>query len=240
MAASVDGCLAYKWLHQVTTACGAACGIQRDSCVAFISRSKAPAVKISISILLCSSSMHKLVGSAQGTRFCQQLSLQALSAGHPSSCPALRDTVHNHCGLGSFMLSAERRPICVSTQPPPWHCSFIMHCCSDVPLWAVLSQNSDRVSMQNPHTLVLLCSLLREFRAGRFVTMVCSFCERLDDPSLKAVLGEFKKRLDCGVKAEAQPLMEIKCRAVQGYRAGLLYRGGLRTPAEVAMADEAR
>lgn len=93
------------------------------------------------------------------------------------------------------------------------------------------SLHKAHIMFSNMFGLVTTC-------AGRFATLVCSFCERLDDPNFKAILGIFKKRLEFGVKAEVLPLMDIKCKAIAGFRAGILYRGGLCTPADVAQADE--
>ncbi|KAL8143865.1 hypothetical protein V2J09_016897 [Rumex salicifolius] len=68
--------------------------------------------------------------------------------------------------------------------------------------------------------------------AGRFASMVASFCERLGWHDLEGLVSKFQNRVSFGVRAEIVELTTIPY--VKGSRARALYKAGLRTPQAIA------
>ncbi|XP_042498308.1 helicase and polymerase-containing protein TEBICHI isoform X2 [Macadamia integrifolia] len=71
--------------------------------------------------------------------------------------------------------------------------------------------------------------------AGRFASMVSSFCERLGWHDLEGLVAKFQNRVSFGVRAEIVELTTIPF--VKGSRARALYKAGLRTPQAIAEAS---
>lgn len=68
--------------------------------------------------------------------------------------------------------------------------------------------------------------------AGRFASMVSSFCERIGWHDLEVLVAKFQNRVSFGVRAEIVELTTIPY--VKGSRARALYKAGLRTPQAIA------
>ncbi|XP_031490148.1 helicase and polymerase-containing protein TEBICHI isoform X2 [Nymphaea colorata] len=71
--------------------------------------------------------------------------------------------------------------------------------------------------------------------AGRFASMVSTFCERLGWHDMEGLISKFQHRVSFGVQAEIVELTTIPY--VKGSRARSLYKAGLRTPLAVAEAS---
>ncbi|KAJ4950046.1 hypothetical protein NE237_026878 [Protea cynaroides] len=71
--------------------------------------------------------------------------------------------------------------------------------------------------------------------AGRFASMVSSFCERLGWHDLEGLVAKFQNRISFGVRAEIVELTTIPY--VKGSRARALYKAGLRTLQAIAEAS---
>ncbi|KAK1266849.1 hypothetical protein QJS04_geneDACA019368 [Acorus gramineus] len=71
--------------------------------------------------------------------------------------------------------------------------------------------------------------------AGRFASMVSTFCERLGWQDLEGLVAKFRNRVSFGVRAEIAELTTIPY--VKGSRARALYKAGLRTALSIAEAS---
>ncbi|EGG16168.1 hypothetical protein DFA_09196 [Cavenderia fasciculata] len=73
---------------------------------------------------------------------------------------------------------------------------------------------------------------------GTWAWMIVTFCKRMQWYSFEAVISEYVKRLDHGVRAEVLPLLEVK--GIGKARARALYNAGIKTCKEIASIDPGR
>ena len=72
-------------------------------------------------------------------------------------------------------------------------------------------------------------------QSGRWAALTAAFCERFDWQDLRACLELFSRRVLAGSLADVASLAEV--RHVRPAQARVLYRGGVRTPGQLARAD---